>query len=119
MRKVLIVVFLSLFQACRKNGRDTFPEVQIHYADMKGNDLFINGTINNGYSTDSIRIFDYQNGIKKLIYYPNAVLPYGYSLSPFFSSTIVISDGNNDIINQNVVTIIHLKPGVDDTLKLL
>ena len=115
MKVILFFAFIQLFiiQACKKPGCDCFANVQIHYVDNAGRDLFINGQ--NGYYKDSVNIYDFQNGIK-------TALPISNQASYFAdwaSSTIVIDGSiNNNVINRYTTNIIHLKIGVDDTLKI-
>ncbi len=105
----LILITIIFLQACKKSGGDIYSSVQITYVDNNGHLLFTDGQ--NGYYKDSLKVYDYQNGVKTLI-------PLGFYWSPWASSTIVTGSNNNDVINQYTINIIHLKSGVDDTLKI-
>ena len=111
--------FLGLISltSCRKPPGDFLSSVQLHYVDQYGKDLFTNGQ--NGYILDSIKVYDFGNGVKNLIYNPGKDYPNGYAPNPFSpTSGINIGPDNNNIINQYTVTIIRLKPGVEDTVKI-
>lgn len=107
----VIGIALLLF-SCGKGG-DFYSAVQIHYVDKLGNELFTNGL--NGYFKDSLNVYDYNNGVKQ-------ALPIS-SQSAYFSgwtnNAIVISGSiNGNVKNQYTLNVIHLKLGVDDTLKI-
>lgn len=108
-----LTILLLVSEACKKPGCDCFPNVQIHYIDNGGKDLFTNGL--NGYYKDSVNVFDYQNGIKT----PLPISSQSAYFAGWSSSTIVIDGSiNNNVINRYTNNIIHLKTGIDDTLKI-
>lgn len=109
----ILILSLVLFPSCRKGAGDFFSAVHIHYMDSLGNDLFTNGQ--NGYIKDSVNVYDFQNGMKK----PLTIANQSAYFADWANSTVVI----NGIINTNVINhytknIIHLKMGVDDTLRV-
>ena len=88
----------------------TASAVSIHYVDGNGNDLFTNGQ--NGYFKDSVQVYDLKNEIPTFI-------PNGYYWSFWLQSSILTTGyTNNDIVNRYYTCLIHLKQGVDDTLKV-
>lgn len=101
----LLTIGFIQFSCKKSDVGDSYPEVQIHYMDKLGKDLYPN----NGYNIDSLKTYDLHNGIE-------AFLINGYKLSNIFPSVFIFGPGNNDIINGYVTTIIHLKMGLDDTL---
>ncbi len=122
MKKILVLVpIIYLTIGCRKDPGQhlslIYPMVDIHYVDTNWHDLFTNGR--NGYIFDSIHAYDYQNGVKTSLVTPSKDYPNGYSPYVLYpQSGIEIGSGNGDIVNRYTVTIIHLKMGVDDTLRL-
>ena len=106
-------IFLSmaavfLLFSCRKQGCDPgkmTPMLTIHYTDSSGKDLFTNGF--NGYWKDSTTVKDY---------YGDTSSVYG-GFFPVYGGNRMIVSYNTDIVNNYGATLIHLKPGVDDTLK--
>jgi hypothetical protein len=89
--RFLYVLFISIISisSCFKpnNGGDFFSQALITYTDSSGNPLFTNGQ--NGYFQDSVRLYDFENGVKTLLTSPSNMYPYGYYFSGS-SSTIVI-----------------------------
>lgn len=102
-----------LFPSCRRGGGDFFSAVQIHYMDSSGNDLFTNGQ--NGYYKDSVNVYDFQNGIKTPL-----IISKQSAYFADWRNSIVIVPGiiNTHVINRYTINIIHLKKGVEDTLKI-
>lgn len=112
MKFLLIILFSLLFFTCKKGGYgDYIGSVQIHFVDNTRRDLFTNGT--NGYYFDSVKVFDFQNNTKTLI------TPLNWSWAGWAASTLDISDGHGsyNIINGYSIVLIHLKAGVEDTLR--
>lgn len=119
-KTVVFLAMLYLIAGCRKGSSDVpliYPTAHIHYVDTNWHDLITNGS--NGYIFDSIRAYDYQNGVKTKLSSPSNIYPNGFSEYVIYpKSGIEIGSWNNDIVNRYTVTIIHLKMGVDDTLRL-
>lgn len=109
-------VFILLVVSCRKDGGDVVGNVQIHYIDYIGNDLFNNSQ--RGYIKDSVRIYDYINNSKSLIYKPGFLYPYVCYFQNFgYGNLLIIPDDFTTNLTNNYATcIIHLKQGVEDTL---
>lgn len=109
---LLSIIFL-LSYSCKKGGGDFFSAVGIHYVDANGRGLFTNGM--NGYFKDSVNVYDYQNGIKT----PLVISNQSAYFVDWYPSTIVINGIiNKNVINRYTINIIHLKQGVDDTLRV-
>lgn len=100
---------MTMFFSCRKGPGDFFSPIVIRYVDKNGNPLFTNGQ--NGYYKDSVKVYDLKNGIA-------AFIPNGYIWVDWAPSTLRTGDANNDIVNRYYTCLIHLKTGIDDTLKV-
>ena len=112
-----LIIFILFGCGKTPGGGDFFSSVQLHYVDQYGKDLFTNGQ--NGYILDSIKVYDYGNGVKNLIYNQGKDYPNGYTPNPLYpGSGISFGPANNNIINQYTVSIIRLKPGVEDTIRI-
>lgn len=113
-------LFLIELLACKKGivgGGDFFSVVQIHYVDVTGRDLFRNGQ--NRYYLDSVIVYHMIHGIKRKIFLNNFPEYQGFGENVLYpSSGISITPPDSAISNQYTVSIIHLKPNVDDTLKI-
>jgi hypothetical protein len=110
----LIIFFI--FYSCKKQGDagTAVYGVLLHYIDSSGNDLYtVDGT--NGFWIDSIKVFDI-TGVKKPLpnCYENNTLNYQFQQLQVLRTTIC---ANTDIVNRYSYTLIHLKTGVDDTIK--
>ncbi len=117
MKKVICsFLFILTLLSCKKD-KWTPNHVYIHYVDNNGNDLF--NYSSNGYINDSVRIYYFKNGVKTPFgLLPKDQYPLGY-FTDLLSSTIDFSDYyEDDVINNFSTNIIHLKAGVDDTLRL-
>ena len=105
--KVIIVSFLLLmmYQGCRR-GTPPDSDALIHYIDKNGNDLFTTGQ--NGYYKDSVAILNIDG--KKI---PNYA-----GFAEWAPSTLILGVSAYTTITNNYCTLlVHLKPGVDDTIK--
>lgn len=107
---------LSIFYSCRKPGDagTTVYGVLLHYADSNSNDLYsTDGT--NGFWKDSIKVYDI-TGQKKMLpnCFENNTQNYQFQQLQELRTTIC---PNTDIVNRYSYTLIHLKNGVDDTIK--
>ena len=103
---IFIYFFLSFCNSCKK-GTTPIPEVQIHYMDKVGNDLFTNGQ--NGYYKDSVAILNL--GGDKI---PNYV-----DFVEWAPSTLLLQPSiYTNIINNYCSLVIYLRNGVNDTLKM-
>ncbi len=109
-------LFILILFGCKKD-KWTPNYVYLHYIDANGNDLFNYST--NGYINDSVRMYYFKNGIKTSYPLPpKDQYPLGY-FSDILSSTLLTTDYyEDDVINNFSTNIIHLKAGVDDTLRL-
>jgi len=128
----LLIVVVSLALSCKKGSQtpDVYPMVQIRYLDSTGNDLFSPAHDGqNGYWMDSVRIYDYKNGIKTLIYQgptantSAADYPYGYVFTTYSNISDIPGEymiiyPNEDVVNRYSNSIIQLKAGVFDTLRV-
>ena len=106
---LIITIILLIFQSCVKSGGCDVdpPAAYIHYIDKFGNDLFKNGQ--NGYIKDSVAILNL-NGNK----IPNYV-----DFANWTPSTLLLSISTYTTVTNNYCTlIIHLKEGINDTLKM-
>jgi hypothetical protein len=119
MKKVccLIIVIYSI-QSCSKIGGNDAGTAKygedIHYVDSSGNNLFsMSNDGQNGYWVDSVRAYDITTGSKILLNcYPNGM---GFQNLNVLSTIIC---ANHDISNQYSYTLVHLKSGIDDTIKV-
>ncbi len=105
---IVITLLSSFFQSCsRKAGCNSgMPRVLVRYVDKNGNDLFTNGQ--NGYNMDSTYFKDvYGNFISNATSY----------FVGWASSTMLLGPYNNSASNQYSTIVVHLKTGIDDTLK--
>ncbi len=104
MKKIIVSLSL-IFTVCsctKVNHGDFFSEVMIHYVDSSGNDLFTNGY--NGYFQDSVKVYEFINGIKTVVPLPSDTInPSGY-FSNIFSSSVVIDGGANSY-NDIIISI--------------
>jgi hypothetical protein len=114
----VLIVILPISYSCRRIGVNDAGTAMygedIHYVDSSGNDLFsLTNDGQNGYLTDSTRAYDITNGNKILLTcYPNGM---GFQ-SLNVLKTIICA--NHDIVNQYSYTLVHLKNGIDDTIKV-
>ncbi|MDE3236244.1 MAG: hypothetical protein KGO81_09845 [Bacteroidota bacterium] len=108
------ICILNIYSCSKNTGTgDFYSSVQIHYIDKNGYDLFGNGQ--NGYIKDSVNVFDISTGIE----IPLPISSQKYYFADWAASTIVIDGSiNNHVVNHYTYNIIHLKAGVDDTLKI-
>lgn len=103
--------------SCRKPANDFFSSVAIHYVDPSGRDLFTNGQ--NGYFLDSVKVYGIRNGRNVIISTYNYMYPNGFTPNVVYpNSGISVRPNDSDIVNRYTISIIHLKTGVDDTLKI-
>jgi hypothetical protein len=89
--------------------------VRVHYVDSSGLDLFsYSNDGQNGYWMDSVRVYDLTNDVKGdlLDCYPNGC----QFMTEEVLRTFICE--NPDITNRYSYTLIHLKDGVDDTIKV-
>lgn len=120
----LLYFLVGTLLSCTKNNSPVlYDEIIIHYIDSSGYDLFKHGQ--NGYFRDSVQLLNLQNGNKNLIYIANSMYPYGYYFTRNIlggkvltdSGTLIIGTYNIPVTNNYTTNIIHLKIGVNDTLK--
>lgn len=105
----IIIIGIGLFiliQSCKpKVGCAGMPQIFVHYVDKNGNDLFTNGQ--NGYYMDSA-YFKNTSG--------NIISGANYFVNYPTTSTILLASYEN-VSDKYSAVIIHLKNGVEDTLK--
>jgi hypothetical protein len=116
--KIIFVftIALCIFYSCRKQGDagTAVYGVPLHYVDSNNNDLYsIDGT--NGFWRDSVKVYDIGGPMKLL---PNCYInnTYNYEFQQLNVLSIDVCE-NTDLINRYSYTLIHLKNGVDDTIK--
>ena len=117
--KKIISFFLGIMalSSCQKRATGFFSQVSIHYVDQSGKDLFTNGQ--NGYFLDSVRVYGIRNGRNVIISTFNSMYPNGFTPNVLYPySGISVTPNDSDIVNRYTISIIHLKKGVDDTLKI-
>ena len=109
-------MIVTLLSGCKKSNiiggyGDAIGNVQIYYRDSIGRPLFTGGS--NGYYNDSIAVYDLNNKPKRLIS-PSlwGFAPWGVSLFNIDNLGIQWT-----VINAYTKILIHLKSGVDDTLR--
>jgi hypothetical protein len=111
----LITVLLLLYSCIRDRAGTAQLGEDIHYVDSSGNDLFsLTNDGQNGYWTDSTRAYDITNGNKILL---TSCADNGIFFVPVNVLKTVIC-ANHDIVNRYTYTQVHLKNGVDDTIKV-
>ncbi len=108
-----------LFFACGKGTNDAGTAiygVRIHYIDSNRNDIFsINNNGQNGYWIDSLSLFDITGTKKPLPFcYENG---HSYQFQPLNILRLDICE-NEDFANRYSYTLIQLKEGVQDTIKV-
>ncbi len=111
-------VIICLLAACSGNndaGTAQFG-VKIHYVDSSGNDLYSLVTDGyNGFWKDSILLYDITSAKQKLPPCYETGLAYQLQAS---TVTEMIICANANFLNRYSYTLIHLKNGTDDTLKV-
>jgi hypothetical protein len=113
------IPIILLVLACGKGTHDTGTAiygVRIHYIDSNKNDLFsISDNGQNGYWIDSLQLFDITTGKKTLpSCYENG---HSYQFQPLNILRLDICE-NEDFANRYSYTLIQLKKGVQDTIKI-
>jgi hypothetical protein len=115
----IILIFLTvfcIFYSCKKESTagTAVYGVLLHYVDSNNNDLYaIDGT--NGFWKDSIKVYDITGQKKPLPNcYQNNTQNFQFQQLQVLRTTIC---ENTDIVNRYSYTLIHLKSGVDDTVK--
>ena len=102
---LILVMMMGVIFGCMK-GSPPNPDALIHYIDKNGNDLFTTGQ--NGYHEDSVAILN-SNG--KIV--PNYVC-----FAEWAPSTLILGTSMYTTITNDYCTLfIHLKTGVNDTIK--
>jgi hypothetical protein len=111
---LLIAALIFIFR-CNKGGGDAGTAklgVELHYVDSSGNDLFSpQSDGQNGYWIDSVRVRDLKS--KSLL----TCFTNGYEFQ-VESGFVMHTCPNPNIVNQYTSTLIHVKTGMDDTLKV-
>ena len=116
MKQICLLISVFIFICgCKKGGRDAGTAklgVELQYVDSTGNDLFSpQSDGQNGYWIDSVRVRDL-NSKSLLTCYTN-----GYEFQ-VESGFVMHTCPNPNIVNQYTNTLIHVKTGMDDTLKV-
>jgi len=108
--KIILSISIYLLASCRKppyicndGGRNT--NVSIRYLDHRGQSLFMDSSIL--YPLDSIRLYDLQNSDSTS----------GFPLYFDTAADFLYLVNNSLFINNYSVALIHLRTGMDDTLK--
>jgi hypothetical protein len=107
-----ILMMIFLFSCMGKNDAGTAHEgVSLNYVDSIGTRLYQTDGYD-GYWVDSIRIYDITEGVKtKISPCYETGLPYSFQIGLQICA-------NQHIVNRYYNTLIHLKSGVDDTLRV-
>jgi len=110
------LITLFIFYSCRNDGDagTAVYGVSLHYVDSNSNDLYsADGT--SGFWRDSIEVYDITGQKKPL---PNCFYDNTRNLQfQEFQEIRTTICPNTDIVNRYSYTLIHLKNGVDDTIK--
>jgi hypothetical protein len=120
MKKLVCLILISfLFFACKKSSNDAGTAVygvRIHYIDSNGDDLFsLSNDGQNGYWTDSLLVFDITNGKNPL---PSCYeTGHSYQFEQLNVLRTAICE-NQDFINRYSYTLIQLRKGMQDTIKV-
>jgi hypothetical protein len=117
MKQYVILLFIFLVSCIGKNdGGTAILGLQLHYVDSNGNGLFSaiqDGQ--NGYWIDSLKVYDLSDGRKTMLTpcFENRSLSF-----TFGGGSVLHLCPNNNIKNRYSITLIHVKNGIDDTLKV-
>ena len=111
-------VIICLLAACSESNDAGTAQygVKIHYVDSSGNDLYSLVTDGyNGFWKDSILLYDITSAKQKLPPCYETGLAYQFQAG---TVTEMIICANPNFLNRYSYTLIHLKNGTDDTLKV-
>jgi len=117
-----VIISFALFSACKKSGGGDAGTAQlstnIHYIDSSGNDLFsTNNDGQNGFWMDSLIVGNIKTGslYQTLNCFNNNTHAYQFETLVVLETQIC---PNYNLENRYSYTLIQLKPGVIDTLKI-
>jgi len=113
---VFIITFLT---SCKSNTQgNAFLPIGIHLVDSSGKDLFsFENDGNNGYWMDSVKAYDIGKGRRDFIQcsdFSDTTGRYFYNIPPVILYVCL----NQDFQNRTSLTLLNIKRGVWDTLKI-